>query len=196
MLVVGSYPPVPVPGAPVTLAQVRREWAADRDVTVVSPRLSAAHLAVPVAGPLAGRRLDNVRRLTGADHLVLVVEDGFPVPAGPAPLQLATVALLEPALRRFGHVRIVRVGSPVIAAPAWERLRRVAAEVESAEGGPAAAGVTVLGPSEAPPGGLPARVAAAVARRALGSRAPAARAALVRARHGARAAARRALSRA
>ena len=205
-LIVGSYPPIPVAGAPVTLAEVRRAWAAGDEVTVVSPRLSAAHLTVPVAGLLAGRRLDNVRRVTGAERLVLVVEDGFPVPAGPPALQMAAVMLIEPALRRFRHVRLVRVqapGSPSrpatagLAAPAWRRLAGAVAgpgrsgEVVEVTGGPGAPGVTPLGPPEVPARQMPARIADAALRKALGPRAPLVRARLGRVRRALRQAAGR-----
>jgi hypothetical protein len=42
------------------MAAVQRAWADGDEVTVASPRLSAAHLAVPVVGLLAGRRLGNL----------------------------------------------------------------------------------------------------------------------------------------
>ena len=213
VLVVGSYPPIPVTGARATLAEVRRAWAAGDEVTVVSPRLSAAHLAVPVAGLLAGRRLDNVRRVTGADRLVLVVEDGFPVPSGAGPLQMATVVLMEPALRRFGHVRLVRARPPGsraggslsgaglsgggLSAGAWRRLVHAVAgpgrygEVVEVTGGPTAPGVTPLGPPEVPARELPARIAGVAARKVLGSRAPVVRARLGEARRALRRAAGR-----
>jgi len=149
VLVVGSYPPIPVPGAPVTVAEVRRVWAEGGEVTVVAPRLSASHLAVPIWGPLAGRRLDNVRRHTGARRLVLVVEDGFPFPAGRRLRQMATAAVLVRALARFEHVRLVRAG-PVTGlwGPAWARVAAAATEVVTVEPGPASPGVTPLGPPE------------------------------------------------
>ncbi len=83
VLVVGSYPPIPLPAAAATMAAVQRAWADGDEVTVASPRLSAAHLAVPVVGLLAGRRLGNLHRHTGASRLVMVLEPGLPVPSLP-----------------------------------------------------------------------------------------------------------------
>lgn len=193
LLVVGSYPPIPVAGAPVTLAEVRRAWAAGDEVTVVSPRLSAAHLAVPVHGALAARRLDNVRRHTGARRLVLVVEPGFPLPGSPW-LQLAAAAVLTRALRSFEHVRLVQAGSsPDVAPRAWSMLTKVADEVSIEPAGPSAPGVTPLGPPEVPLSERPRQVAGRVATKVLGPRAPAVRARLGAARRALLGAARRAL---
>ena len=168
VLIVGSYPPVPVAGTPVTVAEVRRAWAAGDDVTVVSPRTSAAHLSVPVHGLLAGRRLTNAARVTGLEHLVLVVEDGFPLPSGPLALQGATAAVLVRALRRFSHVRLVRAGAGTVSPLVWDRLAAAAAEVVEAEPGVTAAGVTPLGPPELERGERPRLIAARLARRLLG----------------------------
>jgi hypothetical protein len=175
VLIVGSYPPIPVAGAPVTLQEVRRAWAAGSDVTVVAPRLSAAHLTVPVYGVLAGRRLANVRRVTGTDRLVLVVEDGYPFPAGPVPVQAATCAALMRAFKGFRHVRVVRAGASGLAPDVWRRLAAAADEVEEAEPGPTAPGVTPLGPPEVELSERPGQVADAAAHRLLGSRYPAVR---------------------
>ncbi len=177
VLIVGSYPPIPVAGAPITVREVRRAWAAGDEVTVVSPRLSAAHLAVPVHGVLAGRRLANVRRVAGANRLVLVVEEGFPF-SGPAPVQLATAALLLRSLRGFRHVRVVRAGPVPLADGIWDRLVAAADEVAADEPGPTAPGVTPIGPPEVERAERPAQVADAAARRLLGSRYPAGRARL------------------
>ena len=99
------------------MAEVRRGWDAGHQVTVVSPRLSAADLMVPVAGPLAGHRLKNVQRHTSSNRVALVVEPGFPVPAGPGVLQWITVLGLVRALKAFDHVTVVRVGSAGLLRP-------------------------------------------------------------------------------
>jgi hypothetical protein len=191
VLIVGSYPPIPVAGAPATVREVRRAWAAGDEVTVVSPRISAAHLAVPVFGLLAGRRLDNVRRHTGAHRLVLVVEPGFPFPDSPV-LQAATAAALVVALRRFEHVRLVRVGAVPMPAAVWKRLAGAADEVVAETPGPpvpgvTVPGVTVLGPPEVAWSERPAQIFGLVARRVLGSQAPAVRGRLGRVRRALRA---------
>jgi hypothetical protein len=172
VLIVGSYPPIPVAGAPATIREVRRAWAAGQEVTVVSPRLSAAHLAVPIHGVLAGRRLANVRRVTGADHLVMVVEEGFPFPAGPVPLQMATAAVILRAWRKFRHVRLVRAGSPSLPDQVWGRLVDAADEVVEEAPGPVQAGVTPLGPPETTVSERAALIAERAARRALGTHGP------------------------
>lgn len=149
VLIVGSYPPIPLPAAAATVAAVKEAWAAGSPVTVVSPRLSAAHLAVPVAGPLAGRRLANVQRHTSIDRLVFVMEPGFPVPPGRGWKQWATIFALARSLRRFGEVRVIRAGSLGLP-PRLERSLLGAADsvVDFAVGEPAVAGVTPLGPPE------------------------------------------------
>jgi hypothetical protein len=195
VLIVGSYPPIPVAGAPVTLQEVRRAWDMGDEVTVVSPRISAAHLAAPVFGPLAGRRLDNVRRLTGARRLVLVVEPGFPFPPRPLlqlprvqlplvqlplvqlplvqlPLvQLSTAAALARAMRRFDHSRLVYAVGPGaglgVAARAWAWLADAADEVVPGDGGPTDPGVTPLGPPEVRWRERPEQLARRIARRVL-----------------------------
>ncbi len=168
LLVVGSYPPIPVAGAPVTLAEVRRAWAAGDEVTVVSPRLSAGHLAVPVFGELSGRRLRNVARHTGARRLVLVVEEGFPFPPASTARQLVTAAVLLRSFRGFRHVRLVRAGSVSLAGGIWHRLADAADEVAVEAPGPAAPGVTPHGPPEVAPSELPAQIADRLVRRLLG----------------------------
>ena len=141
VLVVGSYPPIPVAGAAVTVREVHRAWAAGDEVRVVAPRLSASDIAIPVTGPFAFRRLDYARRLYGASRVVVVCEPGYP-DLGP----LGAVSLAR-ALRRFEHVRLVRTAD-VTTGPGWDRLAARADEVEVAAPGPAAAGVTPVGSPE------------------------------------------------
>lgn len=175
VLVVGSYPPIPVPGAGASLEEVRRAWAAGHEVTVAAPRLCASQLVVPVAGLLAGRRLRNLRRVTGIDRLVLVVEDGYPFTRGDLLHQALTAALLLPALRSFGHVRLVRAGQPGVHPAVWGRLQTAADETGSYDRGPAAEGVTPLGPPEQPPSERARAALRTGTARLLGPRAPAVR---------------------
>jgi len=142
VLVVGSYPPIPVAGAAVTVREVRRAWDAGDEVRVVAPRLSAAHLAIPVKGPLAARRLDYARRRYGARRIVVVVEPGYPLGAW------STAWSLARALRRFDHVRLVRTADVPERTRGWARLAARADEVEVVAPGPTAAGVTPLGSPE------------------------------------------------
>lgn len=175
VLVVGSYPPVPVPGAAATVEEVRRVWAAGDEVTVVAPRLSASHLTVAVHGLLAGRRLANVRRVTGTDRLVLVLEEGYPLPSGPLPHQMASAAVLIRALRGFARVRLVQVGTAGLHPLTTRLLRRAVGDYAVVAAGPGAAGVTPLGPVEVRLRDRAAGIADRGARRLLGPRTPAAR---------------------
>lgn len=187
VLVLGSYPPIPRPAAPVTVDEVRRLWREGRTVTVASPRLSAAHLTIPVGGVLAGRRLRNARRHSGASDLVMVMEPGFPVPSQGRLRRYLSARMLAGALGEFGHVRLVMVGV-VTPFPGSSRLTAAADEVVPADGGPGAAAVSPFGPAEVTVGQRPGWLVGRVARMVLGSRAPAVRARLGRIR---RAAARR-----
>ena len=71
-VVAGSYPPVPGPPAAATLAAVRAAWGAGDEVTVVSPRASAAGRRAYLHGWRAVAALARLSR--GQDRLVLVVE--------------------------------------------------------------------------------------------------------------------------
>lgn len=128
VLVVGTYPPVPRPAAAVTSATVRALWSVGHEVTVVSPRLSAAHLSSPVHGILAGRRLRHCRRTSGATTLVLIAEPGMPIPSTGRALplrQLAVVLLLARVIPEFRQRRVIIVGDLALG-PAtrrhWTRL--------------------------------------------------------------------------
>jgi hypothetical protein len=142
VLIVGSYPPIPVAGARVTVAEVRRAWDAGQEVRVVAPRLSAAHVAIPVTGLLAARRLDYARQLYGARRIVLVVEPAYPLGTW------GTAWSLGRALRRFDHIRVVRTADLPESTTGWHRLAALAHEVDVADPGPTAAGVTPLGSPE------------------------------------------------
>lgn len=176
VLVVGSYPPIPLPAAAATLDAVRQAWADGDEVTVVSPRLSAAHLAVPVAGVLAGRRLANLRAVTSATQVVVVMERGFPVPATGAGgwaarlTQWPTAISLVRAFAGFDRVRLVRVGALDIPTDVEARLVGAADEVIDAVADPAGgpAGVTALGPVEAPLRDRARQIAGTLVRRVLG----------------------------
>jgi hypothetical protein len=176
VLVVGSYPPVPVAGSDASVAEVRRAWGEGNEVVVAAPRLGAAHLTVPVAGPLAGRRLVNVGRVTGARRVVLVVEDGFPFSQKAMPLQAMTAAALIWAFRSFDRVRLVRVAGGGPPPLLWKRLVAAADETDDVEGGRTTPGVTPLGPPEQTPG----ERAKNLVNRLLGGRGPAIRARLRR----------------
>ena len=129
VVVVGSYPPLPGPATAATLAAVRRAWDDGRSVRVVSYRTGAADLAVPVAGPLAGRRLQQVRRhYGGPPAVVLVVQEGAPFTDLRAPQQLATATGLALALASFRRATLVVAEDPGIMAPSMWALVAAARE--------------------------------------------------------------------
>ncbi len=175
VLVVGTYPPIPLPAAQATVAAVKAAWATGHQVTVVSPRLSAADYAVPVTGPLAGTRLDRIRRRVAADQLVLVVEEGFPLLDGPAAVQWATALGLARAMRRFDEVTLVIVGQLGRSGRALAPIRAAATRITNAPAGPVPAGVTPTGPAETTGREVPAELVSKVARRVLGRHTPAVR---------------------
>ncbi len=183
---VGSYPPIPVAGAAATVEEVKRVWASGSEVTVVAPRLCASHLTVPIHGLLAGRRLANVARVTGTDRLVMVIEEGYPLPSGAGARQMASAAVLVRALRGFRHVRLVQAGPVGLAPGVAGRLRAAADEYVTVAAGSTAPGVTPLGPPEARPAERIGHLAGRLADRALGPRAPQARAVAGRARRAVR----------
>lgn len=147
-VILGSYPPIPRPASAVTLSEVESAWAAGTEVTVVSPRRSAADLSVPVAGLLAGRRLSHVARHTGARRLVLVTEPGFPLPAGNGPRPLLSAVLLARKQRRFEHVRLVRTAAD--GRLAARILAGASTDVVDALTVPPPGDVTPFGPPELP----------------------------------------------
>jgi hypothetical protein len=186
VLIVGSYPPIPLPAAAATVAAVRRAWAAGEEVTVVSPRVSAAHLAVPVVGILAGRRLSNLRRHTSATRAVVVVEPGVPVPIMARFTRVGTLVqwlTVRGILRAFGgfeQVTVVRVG-PLGIPSRIETLLVGGATAVIDHPHPANSrpgGITPLGPVEVLPKERPRQLAGLVARRLLGRRAEVVRARL------------------
>jgi hypothetical protein len=175
ILVVGSYPPVGTPGAAATLAAVRAAIAAGDDPVVASPRASAAPYEVAVSGVFAGRRLDHLRRLTGARHLILCAERDLPLPTRlPVPalltlVQRRTLDEVRRAALRFDRVTLVIADDLGVPAPIEAGLRALASDVTDARGRyPGAPGVSVLGPDERTPAEQLGDLASKVSRRALG----------------------------
>jgi hypothetical protein len=194
ILVVGSYPPVRTPGTAATLAAVRRAIEAGADPVVASPRSSAAHYAVPVTGVFAGRRLDNLRRITGARRLVLCAERDLPVarrcavPGLLGVIQRRTLDEVRRAGQGFEHVTLVIGDDLDVAASVLAELRAIADDVVElgtrVRGDP---GVTVFGPDDRSPSERLVDVGAKVARRALGPAYPVVRRAAAAAVHRAKA---------
>jgi hypothetical protein len=183
VLVVGSYPPVTTPGAEVTLETVRRLWAEGDRPIVSSPRTSAADYEVAVYGILAGRRLTQLARATGARRLVLCAEAGFPVPSAarvgmslPTLQRLTVTRLAMAATAEFDHVTVVLCGDTGVPDDRWEPLLAVATVTLHRPVGPGTAGVTPLGPGSADLVHTGRAVASRLARRGLGPAYPRARA--------------------
>lgn len=175
VLVVGSYPPIPVPAVAATLNAVRRELTAGRSVRVVSPRPSAAHYAVPITGLLAARRLSRVRSLSGCNRLVLCLEPGVPFAADRMPgglraiRSVATAVLLVSAMRGFAHATVVVTTDQRMPARAMSWVLRAADEViEDKQEGEPPPGVSTLGPNENRPGDRARRIAGRVVRKLVG----------------------------
>jgi hypothetical protein len=115
VVVVGSYPPVPGPATEATLSAVRRAWDSGSAVGMASYRTGAASVRVPVAGPLAGWRLEQVRRHFGRPaQLVLTVQRGVPFSDDRLWPQLATAAGLAVAIRRFRQATVIVAEDPGI----------------------------------------------------------------------------------
>ena len=195
VLVVGSYPPVPTTGTPVTEGVVRDLLSAGARPVVASYRVSAALLHSRIAGPLAARRLANVRRVSATSTVVLVVERDAPLPftrvppALRAPLQRLVARTLARELSSFSHVTLVAAGDPAIETRAWQILAGAADEVRREEGDRAPL-VGPIGPVDLSgyrPGRLARRALGLLARRLLGPAAPEARSALAGARRSLRA---------
>jgi hypothetical protein len=176
VLVAGSYPPIPRPAARSTVNAVLKQLALGHQTIVVSPRASAAHYAVPIVGPLAGRRLDHVRLVSGTTRLVLCIEAGLPFSdgskagsAGDLANRLTANEIVR-AMRRFDHTTLVITSSS--AGPHRElALLRAAADEVDEDLQPAPNGETpsLLGPPE-PELDRALRRASQAARIVLGSR--------------------------
>jgi hypothetical protein len=154
-MVAGSYPPIPVPAADSTVDAVRRALDEGHEVTVVAPRPSAAHYAVPLVGVLAGRRLGRLRRMTGTERLVFVVETSVPFdPPGHSGRLFrvrasATAHLLARAFGQFEHSTLILAGDTFAPDDAMRILESAADEViEDRRSGQAPPGVTTRGPVE------------------------------------------------
>jgi hypothetical protein len=186
VLVVGSYPPIPLPAAAVSVEAVRAGWHDGATVMVASPRPSAAQLSLGGAGLLVGQRLRRARLASRADDVVLVIEAGFPFSspktAGSRHARewrdRETARRLAGAMREFATRRVVIVGDVGVDNVALDALCAAADDVARRPGGDAPDGVTPLGPREVRAVDRPRWLVGLAFRRALGARAPEVRRAL------------------
>lgn len=176
VIVAGSYPPIPVPAAGATLDAVRGALNEGHDVRVVSPRPSAAHFSGPLIGPIAGRRLNRLRRLTASTRLLFCLESEVPFdPPGSSTRTsrwkaLATAYLLARTFGRFDHTTLIVVGDSTGNQDAVRILERAAdVVIEDRREGQPPEGVTVRGPVEMRSRDLARRFVAGIARRAIRS---------------------------
>jgi hypothetical protein len=116
---------MPGPATAATIAAARRAWDAGDSVHVVSYRTGAAPLTVPVAGPLAGWRLEQVRRhLGGPAQVVLGLQSGVPFSSAGALEQLATALGLAVAMRRFRRATLLVGEDPGVSRACMKALAR------------------------------------------------------------------------
>jgi glycosyltransferase involved in cell wall biosynthesis len=183
VMVVGSYPPSPLPGATVTLQQVREALSRGDEVVVVSPRRSAGHYTCRVAGWKAAARIEELRAQTGARRLVMCVEAGLPFPAGSARLPSSMLERWNRAVARrlaatfpgFSEVTVVSATGVAVPAGCWAILAAAADRVVIVPGPAGAlppAPVSVFGPPEVLASQLPRKAVGRVARAVLGPYAP------------------------
>jgi hypothetical protein len=192
LLVFGSFPPVGTAGSAVTLEVAREHWARREEIEVAAPRDSAARLTVPVAGPLAGRRLAALQRITGTTRLIFCAERELPVPTTGYPaallpaVQRETARRLAVALRAFDHVTLILCGDHGIPPAALAILTAAATDVVARPEVTGRPGVSALGPSEATAADLSRKAGSMALRRIFGRRAPLVRAGVARGVHAAR----------
>ncbi|HTV11820.1 MAG TPA: hypothetical protein VME20_08145 [Acidimicrobiales bacterium] len=130
VVVIGSYPPVPGPATAAALAAVRRAWDDGLTVRVVSFRPGAGDIFVPVAGPLAGWRLEQVRRhYAQPPQVVLVLQAGVPFTERRYRDQLATASGLAVGLRRWQRPTLVVAEDPKLPPPCFRLLAKAAGEL-------------------------------------------------------------------
>jgi hypothetical protein len=140
-LVAGSYPPVPGAPAAAAVAAVRRAWAGGAEVTVASPRPSAAAHLLSGRGRALGRELGALARREACDGAVVCVEPGWPFTGRGRPEP--TARALAAAVSGLAAVEVVITG-PVTALE--EEIRALAplcapARVVTASSEPLAAAV-------------------------------------------------------
>jgi hypothetical protein len=129
VVIIGSYPPMPGPPTAATLAAVRRAWDDGSVVRVVSFRPGAADISVPVVGPLAGWRLEQIRRHYGGPlEVVLGLQPGVPFSSSDPLEEMATAVGLAIALHRFKRASLVVGEDPAISPAAFKVLAHGAGE--------------------------------------------------------------------
>lgn len=124
---------MPGPATAATIAAVRRAWGQGEQVQVVSYRTGAAPLSVPVTGPLAGWRLEQVRRhLGGPAQVVLGLQSGVPFSSAGPLEQFATALGLAVAMRRFRRATLLVGEDPGVSAACMKVLASSAEQIRVA----------------------------------------------------------------
>ena len=116
----------------MTLQMVRMLVAEGHEVTVVSPRPSAAHLDAALAGAASPRAVRKVLRSTGATELVFCISPGMPFTRAKGISQQVLAIRLAAALRAcpaLERVRLVMAQEPGVTARVLRHLWAVADEV-------------------------------------------------------------------
>jgi hypothetical protein len=119
IVVLGSYAPLPGPATAASVSAQRRAWDQGASVTVASYRTGAAPHIVPAVGPLAGWRVEQLRRHLGGRHLMVGFQPGAPFVHADDPRlrtaqYLATAVGLFAAFRRWEEVTVLATGDPDI----------------------------------------------------------------------------------
>ncbi len=120
---------MPGPATAATLAAVKRAWDDGSTVSVVAFRPGAADISVPVAGSLAGWRLENIRRHYGGPaQVVLGLQKGVPFCSTRPIDQAATAAGLVLALRRFKKATLLVGEDPELVPACFRAIAACAGE--------------------------------------------------------------------
>jgi hypothetical protein len=134
-LVLGSYPPVPGAPAAATVAAVRRAWQSGAEVVVVSPRPSAAPFVVALAGPALGREVAKLRLVHGCNKVVLCLEPGWPFAgSGPAATSTARALAQALCGFESAEIVVTgELGvAPEALAPLWPLVEKITASSQEA----------------------------------------------------------------
>jgi hypothetical protein len=120
VIVAAPYPTMGGPASAATLALVRRLLADGHDVTVVSPRASAAHHHADPVSPRGVARLAGL--VAGCDRLVIRLDAQSLAAGTDAPKLLPARLALSAAFRRVPQVDLILDRVPNVLARRWVAL--------------------------------------------------------------------------